>query len=121
LKILIAILAAAAVLAGADATGKWSGTSEYTNREGEKRVGSALMILEQKGSELTGTAGPDAERQHAIENGKVDGQKLSFTVADSPTHVAKVELVMNGDALEGQASFEYPQGTVTMKLLLKRQ
>jgi len=59
----------ASVLSAADLTGKWTGTFSEHESEGK----GALLILQQSGNELTGTAGPDQEKQFPIQNGKVDG------------------------------------------------
>ena len=58
-------------------TGKWTGTMTRVGADGG---GNIEFNLVQKGKVLTGTAGPDAERQIAIENGAVNGTKFTFEV-----------------------------------------
>ena len=50
-----------------DLTGTWTGTFTPEGQE----PGGAHLALKQKGAELTGTAGPSAQQQTAIANGKV--------------------------------------------------
>jgi hypothetical protein len=74
-------------IAAEDFTGKWSGTFSGIGPDGTEQTENILMVLVHKGTELTGTAGPSADNQRKIENGKVDGDKLSFEVpggADTP-------------------------------------
>jgi hypothetical protein len=58
-------------------TGKWNGTMTRVGADGG---GNIEFNLVQKGKVLTGTAGPDAERQIAIEKGVVNGTKFTFEV-----------------------------------------
>ncbi|MBI1896567.1 MAG: hypothetical protein HYS04_08535 [Acidobacteria bacterium] len=61
---LVLLLAATAV--AADLTGKWSGSFDVTNAQGETRPDRAYMDLKQAGEEVTGTAGPNSEKQLQI-------------------------------------------------------
>lgn len=68
-------------LAAEDFSGKWSGSFTGTDPgTGQQMTENVLMILTHKGAELTGTAGPNADRQWKIQNGKVDGAKVAFDV-----------------------------------------
>jgi hypothetical protein len=58
-------------------TGKWTGTMTRVGADGG---GNIEFNLVQKGKVLTGTAGPDAERQLAIEKAVINGSKFSFEV-----------------------------------------
>ena len=72
--LLIALFAMTAF--AADVTGKWSGT--FVKSSGAADTG--YFDLKQKGAELTGTAGPAADRQSAIANGKITTLKGVTTV-----------------------------------------
>ena len=50
-------------------TGKWTGTLTRTAPDGRSQSIDFMFDLTQKGKVLTGTAGPNAERQWAIEKG----------------------------------------------------
>ena len=67
-------------LAAEDFTGKWSGQFTGVAPDGNQMTEPILLNLVHKGAELTGTAGPSAERQWKILKGKVDGDKVSFEV-----------------------------------------
>jgi hypothetical protein len=66
--------------AAEDFTGKWSGQFSGIGPDGNQATEPILLNLVHKGAELTGTAGPSAERQWKIVKGKVDGEKLTFEV-----------------------------------------
>jgi hypothetical protein len=68
-------LLAAATLAAADVTGKW--TAQVPGRGGELRT--TTFVFKQDGSQLTGTM-TSFDREIPIENGKVEGDQISFTV-----------------------------------------
>ena len=118
MKLLGLLLIAAALYAG-DISGKWVGTSEFTNRGGEVRTGPILMTLKQSGEEVTGTAGPTAERQNEIRGGKVSGDKFTFELTDGGGKVA-VEMTVGEGSLKGEAKMHREYGVITMKLELKR-
>jgi hypothetical protein len=118
MKLLGLMLIAAALYAG-DISGKWVGTSEFTNRGGEVRTGPILMTLKQSGEEVTGTAGPTAERQNEIRGGKVSGDKFTFELTDGGGKVA-VEMTVGEGSLKGEAKMHREYGVITMKLELKR-
>ena len=67
-------------MAAEDFTGKWSGQFTGVAPDGNQMTEPILLNLVHKGAELTGTAGPSAERQWKILKGKVDGDKVSFEV-----------------------------------------
>jgi hypothetical protein len=119
MRLLTVFLMSAALYAG-DVTGKWAGTSEFTNRGGEVRSGPILMTLQQKGEEVTGTAGPSEDRQQEIRSGRVSGDKLTFEISD-PAGKSVVELAVGDGSLKGEAKFHREYGVITMKLELKRR
>lgn len=78
--VLLALVFIAPVLqAQTDLTGTWSGPFIIT-MDGETRDDTALMVLTQKGTDLTGTAGPTAEIQYPVLKGKVEGSAAEFDV-----------------------------------------
>jgi hypothetical protein len=117
-------LCAAALLLGlplfaGDATGKWSGTFTVSTPNGDHDSGTALLILKQAGTVVTGTAGPNSERQSEIKDGKIDGDQVQFRVPVEDA-IASVQLRLDGDQMKGQLTVDTPDGKVTGKLELKR-
>ena len=70
-----------AALPPADLSGKWSGSFDVENSQGEKRTEPIMLILKQDGSTISGSGGPHEGEQHPIQNGKISGDKLEFEVA----------------------------------------
>lgn len=89
-----------------DVTGTWTGT--FTRSTGEPS--EAHIVLKQKDTEVTGTAGPGADRQVAIANGKVTTIKGVTTVTFDATQpnglVMKFDLKMVDGRLKGTATAE---------------
>jgi hypothetical protein len=112
-RTLLILFASVLTLAAADVTGTWSGT--FTPEDGNE--GPALLILQQKGESLTGTAGPNEESRHEILNGKVTGDKVSFVAGREPM---KFELTLKGDELSGQVTRERDGQKQTAQLNVKR-
>ena len=123
LKTALTVVTAAFLLAGsafaADVTGKWSGTVIMKTPDGQTNEQPAWMALKQAGAALTGTAGPSADRQSEIKDGKVDGDQLEFRVAVEDA-IVMIKLRSEGERLKGQAIIETPDGKVTAGLDLKR-
>ena len=115
-KLLILATLLVAVAAGADVSGKWSGTFKATNPDGETHDGTALLILKQTGSEITGSVGPHADEQHTITKGKIEGDKITLESTDGGMTI-KLELVLTGDRIAGDATAN-GEGGQTMKAKL---
>jgi hypothetical protein len=73
LLVLIAIFAVTA--AAADITGTWKATSEGPNGTMER-----TFVFKVDGNKLTGDATSSMLGKSTIENGKIDGDNLSFTL-----------------------------------------
>ena len=102
-----------------DLTGKWAG-SFIISMDGETKDDEAYMVLKQSGTELTGTAGPNADQQWKIEKGKVEGNKATFEViADGPT--LKFELTLADGHLKGDAKAEFDGKTMKAAVDVQRK
>ena len=115
-----AFIVSAVSLVAADVTGKWRGSLEFTNDNGEIRKGTAFMDLKQSGSAVTGTAGPNESEPHQLRNGKFENNKLTFTVMADDSDM-KVELTLEGDEMKGQVTRESGDSSRVIKLALKRE
>ena len=119
MKTIILILLLAAASFAADVTGKWSGTADMM-RNGENRSSTAVLIFKLDGDKLTGTGGREEGQQTQLDNIKLDGNKLTFEVADGEVLV-KVALDAEGDTMKGEAKAEKDGQTMTVKFNLQRQ
>src|SRR5262249_54214910 len=102
---------------GADVTGTWSGTMSLKQGDHESSQ-RCHMVLKQTDGTVTGTAGPDANRQSPISDGRIEGGKGIFVLSMGPRSMA-FELVPGTDQMEGQVKMgtgsEAAVGTVTLK------
>lgn len=113
------VLVTALFAATDNVTGKWTGSFVMT-RDGETKDSTAYMDLKQNGTELTGTAGPSVDQQWPIQNGKVEGNKLTFAVqSDGP--VVKFELTLADGHLKGEAKAEQEGRSMKAVLDLQRK
>lgn len=112
---MLAVLIASRILAAqspAPATpgvnGAWAGTV-VLKADGETHEDPFHAVLKQDAAALTGTAGPDADRQYRITNGKVilarDATAVTFEVIVNGVHMA-LDLKLVDGALKGTAAIE---------------
>src|SRR5262245_34276002 len=88
----------------ADATGTWKWTVE---RNGQKF--ETTLKLKQEGTKLTGTISGRNNTETAIEDGKVDGDDVSFQVTrefNNNKIVQQYKGKVSGDTIKGQVEFE---------------
>jgi preprotein translocase subunit SecD len=119
-SLLVVMLTLAVSLSAADdLTGTWAGAFTMTI-DGQAEEETAHMVLKQKGAELTGTAGPNADKQWAISKAKADGSKAEFDVqSDGP--LVHFTLAIEKGRLKGQASAEHEGKKMTGVLDLERK
>lgn len=88
----------------ADLTGLWTGT--FTQSDGNP--GGARIDLKHKGAEVSGTAGPDEQRQAPISNGKVTTVKgvtgVTFDVTQPNGITLSFDLKLTDGRLKGKAT-----------------
>ena len=111
----------AAIGFGADLTGAWSGPMQMT-RNGETKDDSAHFVLTQKGTEVTGSVGPNADKQLPITKGSIEGSDAVLEAA-SPDGAVKIviKVKLEGEKLNGDLSMSGPEGeAATGKLSLAR-
>lgn len=121
--ILAFALFALPALAAEDFTGKWTGTFSGVASDGTQVTENIFLDLVQKGAELTGTAGPSAERQWKIQKGKVDGNKLAFEVVpdnDGGPQIVRISLTLAEGRLKGDFNAEKDGMTLAAKIDVAR-
>ena len=99
------VLAAVAGLAIADVsvTGRWSGSFNITGPDGQTKDSTALLVLKQSGTEITGTVGPNEDEQHAITKGSIAGNKILLESADGDLTL-KFDLTLAEDRITGDVN-----------------
>lgn len=113
---LLAVVTAAIAMA-ADATGKWTGS--FTPENGDTQ--SALLVLKQNGTAITGTAGPDEGEQWPIRVGKIEGNKVTVEVqSEDGVAVYRCELVLDGDHMKGDLTATRGDQTMKAKMDVSR-
>ena len=101
------VLTAIAIAATVDVnvTGKWSGSFTITGSDGSSKESTALLILKQNGTEITGSVGPNENEQHPIQKGKIDGDKIALEAQDvNNNRVIKFDLLMVAERIKGEAT-----------------
>ena len=116
--LVLAVLAVAAVAADVDVSGKWSGTFNMTGPDGDKE-GTALLILKQSGTDITGTVGPNEDEQFTIQKGTIEGNKITLE-ADHGGHTMKIDLVLADDRITGEARMDAEGQTLKAKIDVSR-
>lgn len=97
-------------------TGKWTGTLTRTAPDGRTQSLDLMFDLTQKGKVLTGTVGPNAERQWAIEKGAVDGSKVTFRVQQPDGPMRTFTLTLVKERLQGEMLAELKDQSFTAKV-----
>jgi hypothetical protein len=109
-----ALLLAVPIFA-ADVSGKWSGSFGSDSSSSQP----IYLIVKQDGGRLTGSGGPSSSDQRPIQNGKVEGDRLTFEIeAGKGTLVFDLRTVRN--ELEGDLQLRSPEGTRVAKVSLRK-
>jgi hypothetical protein len=103
-----------------DLTGKWTGTLTRSAPDGQTQSIDFMVDLTQKGKMLTGTAGPNADRQWKIEKGAVDGTKVKFQVQQPDGPLRTFTLALVDARLQGEMLAELNGQSFTTKVDLGR-
>lgn len=119
--LLLWALLSAFALHAAELTGKWSGSFDITNEQGDTQADTAYMDLKESGGSVTGTAGPNEDKQFSLRKGKLDGQKLTFEVVMDDGGVLTFELTFDGTSIQGSCKGTGSSGEkLSAKVNLKR-
>ena len=104
-----------------DFTGAWAGTMTRTAPDGRTQSINFELNLTHKGKAVTGTVGPNAERQWPIEKGVVDGTKVSFQVQQPDGPLRTFTLALVKDRLQGDMLAEMNGQSFVAKVDAGRQ
>jgi hypothetical protein len=116
--LVLAALAGVA-MADVDVTGKWSGSFNATNPNGETKESTALLVLKQTGTAITGTVGPNEDEQFAIQKGKIDGDKITLEV-DHEGNTMAFSLVLTAGRITGEAQMSREGQAMKAKIDVSR-
>ena len=119
--LLVSMVPAHAQTKAANLTGKWSGTFTRTAPDGRTQSIPFLFDLTQKGKVLTGTVGPNAERQWPIEKGAVNGAKVTFQAQQPDGPMRKFTLELVKERLQGEMLAEFNGESFTAKVDVGRE
>jgi hypothetical protein len=97
--LLCALLLLSSTAFAADVTGTWQIT--LTAPGPDRRQDTGLAVLKQEGNTITGTVGPDANRQNPIAEGTIKDNKITLKVASGSDRTMTFEITVNGDQLTG--------------------
>lgn len=94
-----------ALVAPADVTGKWDGTIKGVRPDGSEHNDTALLMLTQKDTAITGTVGGHETDQHPIVTGTIEGNKVTIVARHSTQdREYRLELTLDGDEMKGTLS-----------------
>jgi tetratricopeptide (TPR) repeat protein len=106
----------ALILPASDFTGKWGGNFDAVLPDGRMHRAFIFMDFKQTGSEVTGTAGEDEDKNWRIIDGKAEGDKLTFLAKPEDVQQVHFELVLFGNRLKGEAKVDRNGTVVTIKI-----
>jgi hypothetical protein len=120
-RLLCAVVVFSATVWAADITGTWSGPMEMKKGE-EIKADSAYLVLKQSDKEITGTVGPNAEKQLQITKGTVDGDNVYLEAVVEGENKMVFRLKQEGNKLTGEMKAEGPTAPpVSGKMTLEKQ
>jgi hypothetical protein len=120
MKYFLLLAIATAALMASDATGKWTGTLTVSTSDSAAEPLPAYLVLKQDGNKLTGTAGPSADEQHAIEKGRAENGDLTFEVTRGDS-VMRFSLKQEGEEIKGDVMREREGQIQKAKLAVRRE
>ncbi len=102
-RVLFVFLLGVLSLSAADFSGKWAGELRAIKSEADRHnPDTHFLVLEQKGTTVTGTAGAMREAQFDIENVKLSGSRLTFEITlKGPGITVAYDLQLSGDTITG--------------------
>lgn len=111
----LALLLAIAAPLG-NLSGKWEGSFRVAG--GEHEV-PQLFVLNEDGSKLTGTGGPDSVERYPIANGRVNGDRVTFELTTGDWKFF-YDLKITGQQLSGQLTLKSVNAIRTAEVSLRK-
>lgn len=107
------------VSAAQDFAGKWSGSFVITRPDGTPENEQIYLDIKQTGTEVSGTAGPNVEKQWPLK-GKVESGKLMFEVQSDGPLIIRFTLAIVDGHLKGEAAAEQQGQKLSAKVDAER-
>lgn len=105
LRLLVLVLACAMLLPAGDVNGKWTGEVQ-----GGDQVFTVTLTLKADGEKLTGKMGGTGDREYDLEEGKIKGDDISFSVTID-FNGNSMKLLYTGEVAGDEIKFHLvPQG-----------
>jgi hypothetical protein len=114
--LLTALLPTASFAAAVDYSGSWSGTFDIHFADGRVVNDTAVLVLQQSGTTVTGTVGPKATEQGPIRDVTLSGETLKFVADSTQGKELKFVLKRDGEKLSGEANGEIGDDRVRVVL-----
>ena len=114
-RLWFALLVCAAAALAANVNGDWSGEGVAN---GDKQP--VYLVLRQDGSTLTGSGGPSLLQQDLIQNGKIDGNKITFDVNPVSATPLHFELTADAGSLKGTITLQHKGQPLKVAISLTR-
>jgi hypothetical protein len=112
------LLLGVSVASAADINGKWSGTLESVGNSRGTVTQAHQMTIKQEGASIKGTAGPRPDAQWEIEDGKLEGNKLTFNSVSGQLKLTYA-LEVQGDSMAGTVTVTN-RAEISWKIAMKR-
>jgi hypothetical protein len=100
----------------ADVKGKWDGKITGQRPDGTTSEDTALLILDQKDSTITGTVGGSETDQHPITSGTIADNKVTLVAKNTRNgQELKLELTIEADQMTGTVASGERRGQLVVK------
>jgi hypothetical protein len=100
----------------ADVKGKWDGKVTSQRDDGTTSEDTVLLILDQKGTTITGSVGGDESDRHPITSGSIDGNKVSMVAKNKKNgREYQIELTVENDEMKGTVTSGERRGQLVLK------
>ena len=120
MKRILCCLLLAALSLFADVSGKWSGSFDITGPDGQTKPDTAFLNLKQDGNKISGTAGPNEQKQFNIKTGQIDGDKITMEVEMEDGGVLSFDLKVDADHIKGDVKGQMGDEKMTAKMDVTR-
>jgi hypothetical protein len=110
-----------AATADAQFSGTWTGSFDIHFSDGRVVNDTAWLVLQQSGSNVTGTVGPKADQQGPLREGTASGNELKFIADSTRGKTLSFTLKRDGDQLAGEAIGDIGDDRVRVVINATRQ